>query len=283
MPNVPNVPGVPALPGYSGASVPLLTADAVLQSVVQSLSWGIYFNGVPVIIPANSAISPLVSAASSALAPFAEIAGLLGLPNLLPVVASTIEFDFSQEWAIATYPVEGGQFQSYDKVQMPFECRVQLASGGAPSQRQAFINSILAIAGGSPLGASSLLSTILSPITQNISQALNGLASTLTGGILSGAISPPLFDLQTPEGTFTSCSVRGIGFSRRAYQGATLIVADLTFQQVRQTSIASFTSTLIPDAASQQGIGVVQPTDLSQNAPGSGNINPGISIWSNVS
>jgi hypothetical protein len=261
MADVPNAPGVPTLPSYSAAPVSLLTGDSVLESVFQTLAWGIYYQGIPVIIPASIAASLIVNVANNFLATFSTVASLLGLPNLLPVVASTIEFDFDQDWTIADYPQELGAFQSYDKVQLPFECRVRLASGGPPAQRQAFLNSILAIAGGSPLGAASLLSSISSQLTG--AAGLGSIASSLTSGILSGALAPPLFDLVTPEGTFSSCSVRRLSFSRRSYQGATLIAADLTFIQIRQTSTASFANTLVPGAAGQVGGGTVQPQATS--------------------
>src|SRR5262249_51706443 len=51
------------------------------------------------------------------------------------------------EWAIANYPVEKGAFESYDKVQTPYEVRVRFASGGSIPNRQALLNSIAAIAG----------------------------------------------------------------------------------------------------------------------------------------
>jgi hypothetical protein len=172
-----------------------------------------------------------------------------------------VEFDFDQDWTIADYPQEQGAFQSYDKVQMPFECRVRLACSGPPAQRQAFLNSIFAIAGGSPMGSSALLSTVAQQLSTVAGiGSLASLGSSLTGAILNGASVPPLFDLVTPEGTFSSCSARRVSFSRRAHQGATLIAADLQFIQVRVTSTASFASTLLPGSAGPLGIGPVQPT-----------------------
>jgi hypothetical protein len=182
---------------------------------------------------------------------------LLGLPNLQPVSASMVEFEFDQDWTIADTPQELGAFQSYDKVQMPFSVKVRLACGGPVSQRQAFLNSVLAIAGGSPLGASALVSSLLSTATTAL--GLGSIASALTGGILSGALAPPLFDIVTPEGTYSSCSCNRLAFSRRANDGLTLIVASMDFIQVRVTSTASFTQTQIPGIAGLQSLGTVQP------------------------
>jgi hypothetical protein len=67
--------------------------------------------------------------------------------NGVPVIAadSQVDFDYKQEFHIATYPVEQGQFQSYDKVQMPAEIRCKFSAGGTESNRQNFLQSIDAV------------------------------------------------------------------------------------------------------------------------------------------
>ena len=60
---------------------------------------------------------------------------------------SVRSFAFKQDWPISNYPVEDGGFQSYDKVQLPFEPRVVFQSGGDEANRQALLDSIAAIAG----------------------------------------------------------------------------------------------------------------------------------------
>jgi hypothetical protein len=52
---------------------------------------------------------------------------------------------YSQEWAIADYPVERGGFESYDKVNTPFRMRLQFVSGGSEAKRAALLESIEAI------------------------------------------------------------------------------------------------------------------------------------------
>ena len=257
MPNVPNLPGVPALSSYGADSGALLAADvATVVSAFLPRPWGIYYQGQPVIVPAT--VASLTLGSLNSVVPALSVAvSLLGLPNLLPVVASTVEFDFDQEWTIADYPQEQGAFQSYDKVQLPFECRVRLACGGSASQRQTFLNTIFAIAGGSPLGSSSLISSALS--AAGGASALTSIAGSLNGGILSGSMAPPLFDLVTPEGTYSSCSVRRVSFSRKSYEGATLIVVELSFIQVRVSSTATFANTQTPAIAGQQSGGNQQP------------------------
>jgi hypothetical protein len=126
------------------AILDLLIADAaelVLEALIGP-QWGLYLNGFPVIQPAKSFIGEL----SSRLAPLSAIAAAVGVPNLIPISASIVDFDFSQDWPLSNYPQEQGAFQSYDKVTLPFEVRMRIASGGPPPLRQAFLSSCLAIA-----------------------------------------------------------------------------------------------------------------------------------------
>lgn len=62
------------------------------------------------------------------------------------VIADTVtSFGYKQAWAIADYPVERGGFESYDKVNTPFQIQIQFVSGGSEEKRQALLDSIAAI------------------------------------------------------------------------------------------------------------------------------------------
>lgn len=106
---VPNVLGVPPIIRTAIAPIiTLLTQDTFLPFGTNLRpTWGIYQNGQP-IIPADTAVA----------------------------------FSFRREWAVADYPVEQGGFESYDKVDLPFEPRVTLVTGGSIENRQAFLSSI---------------------------------------------------------------------------------------------------------------------------------------------
>ena len=95
------------------AGIALLVADAA--AVVLSFlrpQWGIFLDGAPALPEANSFVSQ----------------------------------EYKQDWTISDYPVEEGAFQSYDKVQLPFECRVRVTSGGTLAARQALLAALDAIA-----------------------------------------------------------------------------------------------------------------------------------------
>lgn len=114
MVNVPNVPGVPALirTGVQQA-LTLLSADGFgLARGLGQVPWGLYRGGTPVVLCDN-----------------------------------VVSFDFRREWALADYPIEQGAFETYDKVQLPYDARFRFTAGGNEATRTALLNSIAAIAG----------------------------------------------------------------------------------------------------------------------------------------
>lgn len=111
MANVPNVPGVPSLPSFSPNDAVLLLADVVSEIFGEtSAQWGIFQDGAPVL-----------------------------------TYDSQVSFSYSQDWKIATYPVEDGSFTSYDKVQMPSMIRCRFSAGASATNRQAMLDSIDAV------------------------------------------------------------------------------------------------------------------------------------------
>ncbi|OBQ84630.1 MULTISPECIES: phage baseplate protein [unclassified Mesorhizobium] len=92
----------------------LLTQDAfgLLSNAFGLQPWGIYFGGVPVIIADN-----------------------------------IVEVQYRQQWSISDFPVEQGAFQSYDKVQVPYDARLRFTAGGSAANRAAMLASIAAVAG----------------------------------------------------------------------------------------------------------------------------------------
>lgn len=59
---------------------------------------------------------------------------------------SIISVEYNRDWTVASYPMEQGAFQSYNKIQMPFENRVRMTKGGSLEERQAFLNRLETIA-----------------------------------------------------------------------------------------------------------------------------------------
>ncbi len=185
--DVPNVPGVPQLPSYSPNGLALLAADAVaLFGAAFGPQWGIFLDGAQA-FPYNS----------------------------------VVDFDFKQDFPVSDYQQEDGGFQSYDKVQLPFDVRVRVASGGTESERQALISEVKAA-----------------------SNTLN------------------LYDVVTPEQTYSSCCVTHSDYKRQAQNGVGLVVVDIWFVEIRITSTSTFSNTQTPAVAGQQSTGNVAPTSF---------------------
>lgn len=94
------------------AAVELLTRDLVaLLSPPGAPEWGIFLDGVPVV-----------------------------------VADSVINFDWKNDSRISDYQVEQGSFESYNKVETPYEARFRFSAGGSAARRQRLLDSVRAIA-----------------------------------------------------------------------------------------------------------------------------------------
>lgn len=60
---------------------------------------------------------------------------------------SVVSVEYRREWVVSNYPKEAGSFQSYNKVQLPFENRVRLSKGGEVFEKQSFLETIEQMAG----------------------------------------------------------------------------------------------------------------------------------------
>ena len=110
MVDVPNVPGVPSLSSFASDIPEFLVGDVIAPLLINALfgpQWGIFLFGIPIILADN-----------------------------------TVTFEVKQDFPISDYQVEAGSFNSYDKVQLPQELRIQVSCGGSEVKRQAFLASI---------------------------------------------------------------------------------------------------------------------------------------------
>lgn len=131
---------------------------------------------------------------------------------------SFVDFEYREERKIPNYPVEKGGFQSYNKVALPFDVRVTLSCSGNGKMTK-----------------------------QQFLAAIDKLLFNLT-----------LVSVVTPEITFNNCNLIHADYRREARQNATLIVAQLWFQEVR---IAQ--APVVPTAAASGAA----PTPLGQLSP----------------
>lgn len=110
-PDVPFVQGVPTLARDVSVAfdLPLLVTDLISYAFggFEESQWGIFLNGVPVIL-----------------------------------ADSVISIEYAQDWDLPSAPQEEGGFQTYNKVNSPFSVKLRFAQGGSDSDRQNFLSSI---------------------------------------------------------------------------------------------------------------------------------------------
>lgn len=141
-PSVPAYPGVPELirpVQVAIAENPILAIglgsveNLLIGALQQTPQWGIFDqdgNRLGVNSNDTSASGGLVAALTS------QITGST------PPVLSTFAFDFTREGRISNFPVEGGGFASYNKVQMPATPVVTLILDGSQSDRTNFLSAM---------------------------------------------------------------------------------------------------------------------------------------------
>jgi len=132
-PNIPKLPGVPAIPrtSVSATSVGVFALN-VLQGIawttLQTQSrWGIFDkNG-----------SPLGGQSK-----FSGFLGSIARGAGFGPTFSTMSLDFDTESKISDFPVEGGAFASYNKVESPASPIVTLCMTGNESERHDFLQAM---------------------------------------------------------------------------------------------------------------------------------------------
>lgn len=112
--DVPRAPGVPSVDfaAAAGEVLTFLTRDLITVFGTGRPQWGIYLGGAPVVL-----------------------------------ADSVLTFNYKHTWSLSDYPVERGAFETYNKVQIPYDGRFRFAAGGSEANRQALLDSVAAIAG----------------------------------------------------------------------------------------------------------------------------------------
>ncbi len=79
--------------------------------------------------------------------PFIETFGIFSLDGLPVITAdSVISMEFRKESLVSDYPLEGGRFETYNKVAIPFDVRFRFSAGGNEAKRAALLASVEALA-----------------------------------------------------------------------------------------------------------------------------------------
>lgn len=224
-PNIPFAPGVPPLPrlpGVVGVVVDLILSDALsLLAGLGEAQWGLFQDGLPVI-----------------------------------TAESVISFEFKKGAQVANFPIEGGKFEAYDKVQRPFDVRLRFATGDTLAARQELLESAQA-------AVDSLeLMDAVSPeaIYENVNPTHMDYRRTSVNGV--GLIVVDVFCEQirtTASSTFTSSSTNS------SLQPSGLTTNDST-TEISVRPAAAIVGPQSPGASPQVNAGTVQPQSIANVA-----------------
>lgn len=114
-PQVPDLPGVPpVLRSASNAAAAFVAATPLFTDLLGAVgapsvqTWGVY----------DSSNSPAIDA------------------------DSVVDLTYMKDFEEADYPIEAGSFESYNKVETPFDVRIKLTKGGLDADRAAFLAQI---------------------------------------------------------------------------------------------------------------------------------------------
>lgn len=110
--------------------------------------------GVPQLIRANQAIGTAklaIGAVQSFLGAAAQVGPTWGLfddkGNLVIKPDSYLGFENSNDWKISDFPLQDGEFSSYNKVKLPYTASIKISKGGSLQDRKNLLDQIQAIAG----------------------------------------------------------------------------------------------------------------------------------------
>jgi hypothetical protein len=109
--------------------ITLLTSDAIgIAQMFLGPQWGIYLDTGTTRVP---------------------VVGQ-GVNNILTIITGTgsgnfLEMDYRLAFNISDYPVEQGSFQSYNKVQRPYQVSVAVTAGGTEENRALLLSQVQAI------------------------------------------------------------------------------------------------------------------------------------------
>lgn len=175
----------------------------------------------------------VVTAGSSANAGgfMASVSGVLGStksgsPVLTP--DSVLSLEWRGEERISDYPVQNGQFVSYNKVKVPFDLRVVMTCQGL-----------------------NVVQDALKPVTQLINQALSNVGLAFGQPMTRDAFlrqldsmldSTDLYDVVTPDKVYSNVNLVAYNHAKKSDEGGTLIIAELMFREIRESGNAQYST-----------------------------------------
>lgn len=193
----------------------------------------------------------IVTAASTATAGgfMAAVVGQIGgINGGTPVLTpdNVLSLEWRGEERISDFPVQNGQFVSFNKVAVPYDLRMVVTCQGL-----------------------NLVQEALASVTQILDQALGQLGLAFGQPMSRDAflrqldamlVSTDLYNVVTPDKVYQNVNLVSYNHAKKSDEGGTLIIAELLFREVRESVSASYSNPIASaseTAASPVNIGTV--------------------------
>jgi hypothetical protein len=131
---------------------------------------------------------------------------------------SFVSFEYREERKIPNYPIEDGSFRSYNKVALPYDIKLTVTCSGNGSMTKI-----------------------------NFINTIQKLLDELT-----------IINVSTPEKNFEKTNLIHVDYRKEARNGATLIIAQLWFQEIKVAQMPSV-STTQPSGTPKTPLGQLSP------------------------
>lgn len=141
---------------------------------------------------------------------------------------SFVKFEYKKDNKIPNYPVEQGGFQSYNKVALPYEIKLTITKGGLGNNSYSVL-----------------------PFMEKIQTLLS---------------STDILTIVTPERIYGTTNLIHFDYRKEARNGAVLLIAELTFQEVRILPTPA-DPTATPQSATDKNNGQVAPVIIGSATP----------------
>ena len=169
-----------------------------------------------------------------------------GNPVLTP--DSVLSLEWHGEERISDYPVQNGQFVSYNKVKVPFDLRMVMTCQGK-----------------------NVIQDALQSVTQSLNQALSNIGLAFGQPMSRDAFlrqldemldSTDLYDVVTPDKVYQNVNLVAYNHAKKNDEGGTLIIAELMFREVRESGQAAYSGATVGNQLASNSETAASPVNL---------------------
>lgn len=169
----------------------------------------------------------------------------------ITIIPDTMEvFDYAYEEKLSDYPIEQGGFNTYNKVKTPRTIKVDMACGGLNLVQQ---------------GEQALDQVINSALGTSFSQGMTRAQFLAAMDSMVGSLD--LFNITTPDITYSNFNATSVKYNRSQRSGAGIIRASVVFREVIEAETPSYSGSAgSAPYVDSSDVGAANPVGLGTNA-----------------